>query len=102
MNVEAPTGLVEYEIRDLKNQPVAGYTFADCVPLKYEDTLGFQLRWKDRQDLSELIGKVIRLSLRFHNARLYSLRADYHFLDAHDYRRLRDDLPLLSTRHSKL
>ena len=97
MNAEAPTGTVEFELRDLKNQPIEGYTFADCEPMKFKDSLKFPLRWKNRRDVSELIGKVIRMSVRFYNARIYSFRADYHILDAHDFRRLRDDLPLIST-----
>lgn len=99
MNAEAPTGMVEFEVRDLKNQPIEGYTFADCEPMKYQDTLRHQLRWKNRANFGELIGKVIRLSVRFYNARIYSFRADYHVLDAHDFRRLRDELPLISTQH---
>ena len=66
--------------------------------MKFKDSLEFPLRWKNRRDVSELIGKVIRMSVRFYNAQIYSFRADYHILDAHDFRRLRDDLPLISTK----
>ena len=34
--------------------------------------------------LDNLIGKTIRLQVRFRNARLYALRGAYHFLDALD------------------
>lgn len=98
MNAQAATGRVEFEIRDTKNRPVTGYTFDDCAALRFDDTLAHPLRWKDRRDLGELVGKCLRLAVRFHNAQIYSFRGDYHFVDAFDERCIRDGLPVDTTR----
>ena len=45
----------------------------------------------------ELVGKVIRFSVKFYNAHIYSFYGDYHFTDAHDARLLKDGLPIVDT-----
>jgi len=97
MNAAAATGEVEFELRDFRNRPLDGYRFEDCEKMRFADDTAFPLRWRERRNLDELEGRTIRLALRFHNAAIHSLRADYHFTDATDFRRLRDDLPLLET-----
>ncbi len=97
MNVSAPAGEVLFELRDFRNRPIEGYRFEDCQKARFADSMAFPIRWKDRRTLDEVKGQNVRLSLKFYNARLYSLRADYHFTDAHDFRRLKDGLPLMST-----
>ena len=92
MNAAAPTGEVRYELRDDRNRPIERYTFDACVPLRFGDALRFPLRWKERRNLSELTGRVIRLSVRFYNARIYSFRGDYHITDATDAWQLQDGL----------
>lgn len=98
INAQAATGRIEYEIRDMKNRPVSGYTFDDCEALQFEDTLAHSLRWRDGKNLGELVGKCIRIAVRFHNAQIYSFRGDYHFIDAFDQRRIDDGLPIDTTR----
>ena len=67
------------------------------MPLKFGDSLKHPLQWKNRKNLDELIGKVIRLRVKFYNARVYSFLGDYHFTDAHDARLLKDGAPLRDT-----
>lgn len=98
LNAQAPTGEVRFEVRDTKNQPVEGYTFDDCKPLRFADSLRYQLQWSNRQNLGELVGKCIRIAVRFHNARIYALRGDYHIIDGFDFRRINDGLPIDTTR----
>ena len=97
MNAEALTGEVRYELRSWKNEPIEGYSFEECEPLRFDDTLRHPLRWQERRDLSELIGQVIRLRVKFYNARIYSFRGDYHFTDAHDLRLLNDGFEIADT-----
>ena len=98
LNAAAPTGEVRCEVRDFRNRPVESYTFDDCVPMKCDESVRFPLRWKNRKNLYELKGKVIRLSFTFHNAHLYALRGDYHIIDAFDRRRIDDGLAIDTTR----
>ena len=98
VNARAPTGEVRLEICNEKNQPVEGYTFDDCKPLRFADSQRFPLQWSNRQNLGELIGKCLRIAVRFHNARIYSFRGDYHIVDAFDLRRINDGLPIDTTR----
>lgn len=97
MNAEAITGEVLVELRCDKNKPIEGYSFDEFIPLKFKDSLKHPLHWKNRKNLTELIGKTIRFKLKFYNARIYSFTGDYHFVDAHDTRRLNDGLPIIDT-----
>jgi hypothetical protein len=84
LNAAAPFGEVRYQVTDERSQAVAGFTFDDCVPLRGDDRLDWKLHWKDATP-SDLLGKVLRLEFQFENARIYSLAADYHMLDALDH-----------------
>lgn len=97
LNAMAKTGEVRVEIRSDKNEPVEGYAFDDCVPLKFDDSLKHPLRWNNRKNLEELVGKVTRFSVKFYNAHIYSFHGDYHFTDAHDVRLLQDGVPIIDT-----
>lgn len=104
LNAEATLGEVQVQITDCQwagtdgiNKPIEGYTFDDFIPLKNEDSLRFPLRWKNRQNMEELVNKCIRLCVRFRNAKLYSFRGHYHFIDAQDERLIRDGMPIDTT-----
>jgi hypothetical protein len=86
MNAEALGGEVLYAFTTVKSEPIEGYGFDDCVPLRLDDSLAHPLAFKDRPALDELVGRTVRLHVRFQNARIYSFRGDYHFVDAHDWR----------------
>ncbi len=90
MNAEALTGEVQFELRDTMNESLEGYTFDDCIPLKFDDAQKHPLKWKNKKSLKEFIGGQVRLHIRFYNARIYSFRGDYHITDAHDMRLLKD------------
>jgi hypothetical protein len=83
INAQARYGELRYQVTDEKSVPVEGFTFDDCVPLVARDELASPLAWKDAS-LEAIVGKVIRLEFRWRNAKIFSLTATYHFLDAQD------------------
>jgi hypothetical protein len=93
MNAEAPFGEVACQLTDMASQPIEGFTFDDCVPLESGDALEHPLRWREKR-LDEAIGKVVRLEVRFRDARLYAFRGSFHFLDAQDRALVDDGKPI--------
>ena len=94
VNLLAPQGELVYQVTDLLSNPLKGFTFDDCVPLREIDSLDAPLRFRDKTDLSELQGKPIRLQFQFRNARLYALRGQFHWLDALDVALIKDGKPI--------
>lgn len=93
LNAAAPYGEVRYQLTNEKSEPIEGFTFDECLPLRNGDTLNFELRWKNR-DLNSLVNQPLRLEMKFRQARIYALDMAHHFLDAHDMRLLQDGKPL--------
>jgi len=89
LNAAAPYGEVRYQVTDEASRPIEGYTFDACVPLKFGDATEWNMVWKG-VNVSDLIGKVIRIEIEFFNAHIYSLTAAYHMLDAQDQWLLKD------------
>jgi hypothetical protein len=65
----------------------------NCVPLIVNDQTEFQLRWKNRKDLSELVGQNIYLRFKMKGTRFYAIRGDFNF-DIEDRYRLTAGMPL--------
>jgi hypothetical protein len=93
MNALASFGEIRYQITDLESRPVKGFTFEECVPLRDVDSLTHPLSWREGK-LETLVNKVFRLETRLRNARLFSIRGDWHFLDAQDRWMLDDNKPI--------
>jgi len=93
MNAAAAYGEVYYQLTDMESRPVEGYTFDDCTPLVFGDSLAWPLRWRDRTG-EELLGKIVRLEVKFRAARLFAVRGDFHFIDAQDRSLLQDGKPI--------
>lgn len=91
LNVSAQYGEVRFQLTDEKGQPIEGFSFDDCVPLRGLDTLNAELQWKTDSAPRELIGQVLRLEIKFRNASLYAIDMAHHFLDAQDKWLLMDD-----------
>ena len=89
LDVQVSHGEVAFQAADLNTRPISGFTFGDCVPIKEADSVDCPIRWKNK-DVSELLGKVIRLQVRLRHARLYALRGSFHWLDALDVAMLED------------
>ena len=97
MNAAAAFGEVHYQLTDLESRPVEGYTFEDCTPLVRGDSLAWPLGWRDKRG-DELVGKIVRLEVKFRNARLFAFRGNFHFLDAQDRWMLGDGKPIETSR----
>ena len=97
MNANATRGRVHYEIvtQPGKDAP-EGYSFNDCVPLAYADSTEFQLRFRDKPDLSEFVGQQIYLRFKLHMARFYSIRADFS-TDPESRFRAKAGMPIYNT-----
>jgi len=98
-NAQAILGEVRMELRDERNRaPLPGFSFDDFIPLHQSDSLKHPLRWKTQPDLTAAMNKPLRLAIRLEAAQLYSIRGDYHFLDAADENLLANGLPINTTR----
>ena len=93
INVLAPHGDVRFQLCDLVSNPLAGFTFGDCLPMSRVDSLREPLRWRDKT-LAEVAGKVVRLQLEFRHARIHALHGDFHFADALDVALADDGKPI--------
>jgi len=93
MNAAAPQGEIRYQVTTLESEPIPGLTFDDCVPLREGDSTAWRLRWKERS-LGDVVGKPIRLAVRFLHGKIYSFRGDYHFIDAQDWHLLDGGKPI--------
>ena len=93
LNAVADYGEVRFQLTDEKSQPIPGFEFENCLPLRGRSSLGFPLRWKQAR-LDSVTNQVLRLEVRFRNANLYSLEMAHHFLDAHDQWLLKDGKPI--------
>jgi hypothetical protein len=96
INALAPYGELLFQLTDLESRPLEGYTFAGCIPFKEADSLDWRVGWREGE-LEDLVGKVVRLEVKFRNARLYAFRGDFHFADALDVAMVADGKPIDTT-----
>lgn len=54
-------------------EPLPGYTLDEAIPIN-GDQLFARPRWQARQDLSELIGKPVRIEVQMREAELFAIR----------------------------
>ncbi len=83
LNAQAPFGEVRFQLTDEKSTPIEGFTYENCIPLKMDDQMRYQLRW-DGNGLAQIKGKIVRLEMEFNNANIFAIYMDYHMLDAED------------------
>jgi len=57
-------------------EPLAGYTFDEAIPIS-GDHLFAEPTWKEHRDLSELVGRPIRVEIALREAELFAIRMDY-------------------------
>lgn len=60
------------EVLDESGNPIPGFTKKDCVVLKKVNSTKQQVLWKNKADISSLIGKNVRLKFYLTNGDLYS------------------------------
>ena len=84
VNASVPQGELRYQVTDVEAHPIPGFSFDECVPLVDSDLTDSPLRWKQAR-LDVILGKPVRLEVKWLNGRLYAFRGDWHFLDAQDW-----------------
>ncbi len=92
-NVDTRYGEMHFQLTDEKSEPLEGFAFDDCVPIRGVDTLDQELTWRGA-DLRSVLNKVLRLEVRFRNTNIYAFTMDHHFLDAMDHWLLKDGKPI--------
>lgn len=97
VNANAKYGEMRFQLTDEKSEPIEGFSFDDCLPLRGEDVLDFSVRWKGA-DLAAAADQVLRLEIEFRQANLYSLEMHHHFLDAQDKWLIEDGKPVPAKR----
>ncbi|MCA1963494.1 MAG: hypothetical protein LDL31_06070, partial [Prosthecobacter sp.] len=90
INLNAPQGEAQFQLTDMKGQPLDGFTFENCEPITKVDALRHPLRWKGKS-LDSVVNKAVRLECRLRNGDLHAIRGRFHFLDAEDMQRLEAD-----------
>ena len=72
INVDSWRGKVLAEIIDANDgQPIPGFTKNDCIPAII-DSIDETVTWKGKADLSELLGKTVRIKFSLWQAELYA------------------------------
>ena len=66
-------GRIRVEIQDDQRKPIPGYTLEDSSAI-YGDDISRIVTWGDRNDVSKLVGRPIRLRFVMNEADVYSLR----------------------------
>jgi hypothetical protein len=89
INARAPQGELQFQLLDIESRPVEGYTFDDCVAMKFDDSTRFPLTWKTASP-ANVANRIVRLEVRMRHAQLYAIRGKIHFIDAQDRWMLED------------
>jgi hypothetical protein len=71
INASATRGSVAVEIVDEDGDPLPGFRKADCVAFD-DDAIRHTVLWGGEPDLSQLVGRALRLRFHLKNAKLYS------------------------------
>jgi hypothetical protein len=69
-------GIVQVQVSDYQRNPLEGYTFDDCIPMRGDEVYG-QVQWKEHKNLAGLPTKErVRLDFKFIDSRIYAVRVD--------------------------
>lgn len=63
-------------------EPIPGYTWEEAVLIS-GDHLFARPRWKERADLSELVGRPVRVEIAMREAEVFAIRLDCHAFVGH-------------------
>lgn len=66
-------GTIFVELRDLNNQSIRGYELADCEEITCND-VQWEVRWRGSADLSQFVGRPIRIHFKLRSAKLYAFQ----------------------------
>ena len=71
VNVDAPEGALRAEVLDENGIPIEGFTADDCTVIQTDSTKTM-VSWGEKNDLSALAGKRVKLRFILENGSLYS------------------------------
>ncbi|TDF98805.1 glycosyl hydrolase family 32 [Paenibacillus piri] len=71
VNANTKDGELRVELLDESGHAVDGYTMEDCIPVRADQTLA-QVQWVGRNDLSDWVGKPVKLRFLLTEGELYS------------------------------
>ena len=74
VNLAAPNGELAVEVLDAEGEPIPGFSRGESLVLRQVDELRAKVRWKSRQDLSQLLGRVVKLRFWLRQGSLYAFR----------------------------
>ena len=72
INADAAKGEVRAALTTEDGTPIHKCSIGECQPIR-QDGLALPIRWRRRSDLSDLVGKKVRLRMRAKNATRYGL-----------------------------
>jgi len=70
-NLDAPAGSLEAEIVDMNGRVIPPFSFANCLPLKGDTTMG-RIAWRGGDDLTALTNRAVRFRFRVTNGKFYA------------------------------
>ena len=73
-------GIVLVQVSDFQRNPLPGFTFEDCIPLRGNEIYG-NVQWKEHKNLAGLPqgDHGVRLDFKFIDSRIYAVRVDCGF-----------------------
>ena len=74
VNLAAPNGELAVEVLDAEGDPIPGFSRVEALVLRQVDELRAAVRWKNRQDLSQLLDRVVKLRFWLRQGSLYAFR----------------------------
>ena len=66
-------GTLRVEIQNAAGAPLPGYALKDCIS-QFGDSVARSVRWKEHEDVQELVGQPVRLRFALQDADLYSFQ----------------------------
>ena len=74
VNLAAPKGELAVEVLDADDVPIPGFSLEEALVLRQVDELRAPVRWRNRQDLRELLDRTVKLRFWLRQGSLYSFR----------------------------
>ena len=73
-NIRANYGFVRFGIMNINGEFIEGFSFDDCIPFEYDDSVDVRPQWKEHK-LEELIDRRVRIAVELNTAILHCISA---------------------------
>ena len=74
VNLAARKGELAVEVLDAEDVPIPGFSREEALVLRQVDELRAPVRWRNRQDLRELLDRIVKLRFWLRQGSLYAFR----------------------------